>query len=45
MRIERLYPGALLLWVLPIRLRLLTDEKLWRDRLSALAARFKHEVA
>lgn len=45
MRIERLYPSALPLWVLPIRLRLLTGEKVWRDRLAALASHVKHEVA
>jgi tetraacyldisaccharide-1-P 4'-kinase len=45
MRIAGFFRGPLPLWVLPVRLRLLTDEKLWRDRLSALADRFKHEVA
>ena len=45
MRIQRLYRSPLPLWVLPIRLRLLTDEKVWRDRLAALASHVKHEVA
>ena len=45
MRIARFGRGPLPLFILPVRLRLLTDEKLWRDRLATLASHMKHEVA